>query len=545
MKRCKYVDDWIKAVKTGKVHSCREQKKLAALLENILKDENIYFDMDAIENYINITEKYFFPLYPAQKFIASLIIGCRYKSDNMLVFPILFLMMGRGGGKNGFISSLAFYFTSDLNGIKNYNVDIVANSEEQAKVSFDEVYQVIKDMGEKGKRLYNYNLTEIIYKKTNSVLKYRTSNPKTKDGGRPGCVIFDEIHAYESSDNIKVFRGGLGKVPDPRQIYITTDGELRDGILDTYKERARQILDGERNFDGFLPIIFKLDSIQEVGKKELWDKANPRINYSPTLKRQIELEYSETFFNENDKVAFLTKRMNIVYSNKDKSVASVEDILATKDRAFPDFTNCECIGAVDFADLIDFASVGLRFKKDGINYFKQHTFIHETSLETTNYNVDIMEAVRRGEATIVSKSLYPTIPPDLLADWFREQAEFYFIKSIHCDSFRYTAIKEAFERAGLTNIKLVRNGTISHNLIAPQLLQMFKERTITFEDDKLMRWYVSNVMVVTDKKGNKTFQKIEPVKRKTDGFFCLLHSLIDDDLNDTGQLMSFPDVAIF
>ena len=72
-----------------------------------------------------------------------------------------------------------------------------------------------------------------------------------------------------------------------------------------------------------------------------------------------------------------------------------------------------------------------------------------------------------------------------------------------------------------------------------------RERTITFEDDKLMRWYVSNVMVVTDKKGNKTFQKIEPVKRKTDGFFCLLHSLIDDDLNDTGQLMSFPDVAIF
>lgn len=544
MKHCKYVDDWISAVEKGKVHSCREQKKLVKLLKTILTDD-IYFDNEAIENYIELTEKYFFPLYPAQKFIAALVIGCRYKKTNLLVFPILFLMMGRGGGKNGFISSLAFYLISDFNGIENYNVDIVANSEEQAKVSFNEVYQVFKKMGSKGKRLCDYNLTEITYKKTMATLKYRTSNPKTKDGGRPGCVIFDEIHAYESTDNIKVFRGGLGKVPDARQIYITTDGELRDGVLDNYKERARQILDGERDFGGFLPIIFKLDSIQEMGKKDLWDKANPRIDYSLDLKRQIELEYEETFFNENDKVAFLTKRMNIVYSNKDKAVASVEDILATKDRAFPDFENCECIGAIDFADLIDFASVGLRFKRDGINYFKQHTFIHETSLETTSYNVDIMEAVRRGEATVVPKALYPTIPPDLLAEWFMEQAEKYYIKSIHCDSFRYTAIKESFERAGLNNVKLVRNGSISHNLIAPQILQMFKERTLTLEDDRLMRWYISNVMVVTDKKGNKTFQKIEPIKRKTDGFFCLLHSLLEDDLNDVGELQELLDVAIF
>lgn len=74
---------------------------------------------------------------------------------------------------------------------------------------------------------------------------------------------------------------------------------------------------------------------------------------------------------------------------------------------------------------------------------------------------------------------------------------------------------------------------------------MFKERTLTLEDDRLMRWYISNVMVVTDKKGNKTFQKIEPIKRKTDGFFCLLHSLLEDDLNDVGELQELLDVVIF
>lgn len=47
--------------------------------------------------------------------------------------------------KNGFIAALSFYFTTSFHGIKEYNVDIVANSEKQAKTSFEDVYNVIDD----------------------------------------------------------------------------------------------------------------------------------------------------------------------------------------------------------------------------------------------------------------------------------------------------------------------------------------------------------------------------------------------------------------
>jgi phage terminase large subunit-like protein len=33
-----------------------------------------------------------------------------------------------------------------------------------------------------------------------------------------------------------------------------------------------------------------------------------------------------------------------------------------------------------------------------------------------------------------------------------------------------------------------------------------------------MRWYTNNVLVVIKKDGNKEYQKIEPIRRKTDGF---------------------------
>ena len=544
-----YISTWLKMVEKGEVYTSKEEKQLMKLVRKVLSDKNVVFDSEIVEDYVRVTEKYFFKLMPDQKFYASLILGLTYKDTGQLVFNQIFILKGRGWGKNGFISTLAFYFISKNYGVKNYDVHIVANSEEQAKTSFEEVYNVIFDMGEKGKKIFDYNLTKIQNRKTRARISFKTSNAKTKDGGRPGCVIFDEIHAYENYDNIKVFTGGLGKVPYPRRIYITTDGEIRDGVIDDYKERARRILTGESEHKGFLPIISKLDTIQEVGKPKMWEKANYRINYSLDLKNEIELEYEEMLYNESLKEAFITKRMNLPYVSKTKTVCTWEDLInACTQHKWLDFTGIECIGSIDFADLRDFASAGLRWKVNGKTYFKQHTWIHEKSLQLTEYNIDIDECIKRGWATIVPADKYPTIPPELLGEWFLERAkEGIYITKIKGDDFRLQAIKTTFEAMGLPEVIGVRNGSISHNKVAPSIDVMFANQTIALEDDKLLRWFFWNVKREVDHKGNVTYKKIEPIKRKTDGFFCFLHSLIDDDLQDlvTSSSGNFFDVVSF
>ena len=539
----KYINDWMKLVEQNQVHSSSELKKLMPIIRDTLDDPNVFFDIRQVEQYVELTEKYYFPLMPDQKFYASLILGLFYKDTEQLVFPSIFIMAGRGWGKNGFISTLADFMQTEHHGVQKYNVDIVATSEEQAMTSFLEVYDKIEDLGkEKAKALYDYNKTQITYRKTNSTLKYRTSLARTKDGGRPGCVIFDEIHAYEDYQNIKVFTGGLGKVDRPRRIYITTDGELRDGVLDDYKERARRILDGESEHKGFLPIIMKLDTIQEVGKPELWDKANPRILYNNTLKSQILQEYDEMLEIESLKEAFITKRMNIPFVGKSKTVCEWDDLVACCKLPMVDLTGETCEGSVDFADLRDFASAGLRFKKDGIQYFIEHSWVHESSLELTNYNVDLKEEIKNGNLTIIRKQDSPTITPDAIADWFIDQVEknAYYIRKIKVDSFRYAALKEVFEERGLPEVELIRSGTISHNKVAPVIDQMLANHLIKLPDTKLFRWYVWNTKREVDKKGNVAYYKIEPEKRKTDGFFCLLHSLIDDELEEAGEFRDLP-----
>ena len=539
----KYINDWMKLVEQNQVHSSSELKKLMPIIRDTLDDPNVFFDIRQVEQYVELTEKYYFPLMPDQKFYASLILGLFYKDTEQLVFPSIFIMAGRGWGKNGFISTLADFMQTEHHGVQKYNVDIVATSEEQAMTSFLEVYDKIEDLGkEKAKALYDYNKTQITYRKTNSTLKFRTSLARTKDGGRPGCVIFDEIHAYEDYQNIKVFTGGLGKVDRPRRIYITTDGELRDGVLDDYKERARRILDGESEHKGFLPIIMKLDTIQEVGKPELWDKANPRILYNNTLKSQILQEYDEMLEIESLKEAFITKRMNIPFVGKSKTVCEWDDLVACCKIPMIDLKGQACEGSVDFADLRDFASAGLRFKKDGIQYFIEHSWVHESSLELTNYNVDLKEEIKNGNLTIIRKQDSPTISPDAIADWFIDQVEknAYYIRKIKVDSFRYAALKEVFEERGLPEVELIRSGTISHNKVAPVIDQMLANHLIKLPDTKLFRWYVWNTKREVDKKGNVAYYKIEPEKRKTDGFFCLLHSLIDDELEEAGEFRDLP-----
>ncbi len=543
MKNYKYhehIDTWIHLVESGKVYVCEEQKQLIQLVKKELQKENVIIDSEEIYEAVELIERYFpFKLLHFQKFFYAVVTGIKY-DDGTYVFDEFFFYAGRGAGKNGLASTLAFYLLSDKNGVNNYDVDIVATSEKQAMTSFKEVYSVIKP-SVKLNKLFELTKVAIKYKKTNSTLRYCTSNAKTHDGGRPGAIIFDEVHEYETYENINVHIGGLGKVEKPRRFYLTTDGFVREAVLDDFKEKAKRVLTGEDEHNGFFPFIFKMDKEEEVEKPELWEKANPRIRFDKTLKKEMMKQFADMHYSEELKTAFYTKRMNLPRMNKNTAVAEWEEIKATN-QPIPDLVGQEAIGAVDYADLKDFCSVGLLFKKDGKRIFKQHTFIHEKSIKFTKFNINIQEAVDLGLATIVRG--VPIIPPKLIANWFKNQAKDYNIKKVVSDRYRYAALKEAFEAEGI-EFEGIPSGYITHNKLHPLITQLFADGLLIFGDDKLMRWYVNNCYVQTDSKGNKSYHKIEPIKRKTDGFFCFLHSMsADDELIEVGDIV-FHDVYTY
>lgn len=515
------ISEWMYLVESGKFEACQEQHELINIVKEKLDQDNVRIDNLKIEKVIERSERYFFELLPFQKFFLSFVVGVYYDDDTLVYDEYLFLA-GRGTGKNGLLSALILSL-SDINNVPSYNIDIVATTQDQAMTSFDDVYELI-DSDKKLQKAFKHTKKLITHKKTRSKIKYHTSNARSKDGLRSGAVIFDEIHEFENDDLINVFSSGLGKKKFPRLFYLTTDGFVRGGFLDEMKKTAQEILKRATIHLRLLPFIFKLDDPEEVHDKTKWVKAIPRLAYDLTLRNQVEKEYEKALNSTSKMIEFLTKRMNIPTEDAFAVVAEWEDIEATEQEYPTNLEQLPCVAALDYADIRDFASCGLLFRDKDKRYFMQHTFICKRSLKLTKFKFDIKRAVAEGYATIVDDAF---IRPEYIVEWFVEQRKKYRFDKVVADRWRINDVRNAFEKYNIP-VEEVPSGPITHGKIAGKVDILFSSRNVVFGKDFMMRWYTNNVFVKFDSKGNKTYEKIEPKTRKTDGFMCFIHALVKE-----------------
>lgn len=537
MTRCRnyhpYIDAYMDGVRSGEIITGKDILAAMDYIEFKLNSPDVIIRTDMIDKAVELIERYFeIKLFDWELFVIALI-HCYYKSSDTVVFDEILLMMGRGNGKNGFISPVSWYLTTHYHGVKEYNVDIIANAEDQAKRSFEDVYNVLERTSEKSKRFFYWTKQVINNLKTNSYIKYNTSNAKTKDGKRSACLIFDEIHEYETWDVIKVFISGFGKKKHSRTFYITTQGYVRGGVLDEQLKLAEDVLYGDIKNLGFLPLLYRLDDKEEVHNREMWHKANPSLKYLPELQKEMDKVYAKMKYQPHLAIDFMTKRMNCPAEDIYAAVVEWDKIVAAANpnRPIPydELEGLDCIGAIDYASIRDFASVGLLFKHKGKRYYIEHTFVCHKALEIESRPIKfpIYEAVEKGLITIIRRD---SISADDIADWFLKQAEKYHIINIACDDYRAKLLEKKFTEVGLP-LKVVRSGPITHAKVAPLIESMFAEETIIFGDNMTMRWYINNTYKEIDKKGNTTYLKIEPKTRKTDGFFGFIHALsLDGEL---------------
>jgi len=540
-----YFQEYFDLVEGGKIKACKEQFLLIALVKKVLARDDVYFDQKQAEDSVNKPAPYFpFELLPWQRFVNAVTFGIRYKEDDRPFFDRILMLVGRGAGKTGFAGYDSFYMSSGHHGVKNYDIDIVATSEDQAFRTFEDVYNVLEDpKNERLKKVFRYNRVTIQHLGTKSKIQYNTSNARTKDGKRSGCVYFDEVHEYEDYDNINVYMTGQGKVKDARIIFTTTDGKVRGGVLDDLKEESMMILNGEIENPTLFPFICRLDDDSEVDDPNMWEKAVPSLPYFPHLKRKMQTEYQQMQTNANLRMVFMTKRMNRPMTDMRREVASYEDRLAT-DQPLPDLSiRREAIGGLDFSDTRDFTAVGVMFKDKGKTYWIHHTFIHEIALKTQNIKREIIElSESKGLCTIVRNT--PDIGHERVVNWFVEMAKKFYIKKISMDLYRASVVGPALKAAGF-EIEIIRRGPATHAKLAPLIDHLFINRLIVFHDDPMMRWYVGNVYVDEKGNGNKEYLKIEKETRKTDGFFALTHALnLHEELKEPRKIRAFKPISL-
>ncbi len=539
MTNCKYLDDYIKQVKSSQYRVCKEQIQLVNFVEKVFENEQVYVDSEQVEKYFALQKYFPYELFAWEKF-CFILHNCTYSAPGVLRFPDLVCVVGRGAGKNGYLAFEDFALLTPVNGIRNYDIDICATSEEQASTTFNDIYEILENNSTKMQRHFKWNKTEITNIKTNSTIRYRTSNSKTKDGGRPGKVDFDEKHAYENYKLIDVFTTGLGKKAMPRRTTITTMGEVRDGPLDNELAAGLEVLNGDAPDNGTLYFICRLDDEKEVYKQENWYKANPSLQYFPNLLREIQKEFEDWKRDKVNNSSFMTKRMNIPKGTEAHPVTSWDNIKATN-RSLPNLEGKPCIFGVDYTKTTDFLGIGLMFLIDGSIVWKPFSWYCSQSADLGRIKFPYTQQpdLKRVDGA--------EIPPEIVADWLREQKKHYNIVGGALDSYRYTLLKEPLmqlgfecDRKGRNNLKLVRPS--DKMLVAPLIASDFANHRIVWGDSALMRWYTNNTSAVEDKNGNIIYGKIEPKSRKTDGFMAFVAAYTQLDLLKQNQPMSVDEL---
>ncbi len=551
----KYIDEWIYLINGNHIEHCKEQEQL--LNNNIipvLDRKDVIVDSERIERGLSLMKYFPFELLPWELFQFAIIAGVFIERDGEqdIYFNEIRDIMGRGSGKNGFIDFLALYFISPLHGVPGYNVDLIANGEDQALTSIQDLYNIVKDPEPRFARVINANFRatkeKTIGLKMRAEFRLNTTSTKNKDSKRTGCVIFDEKHQYTDTRNMNTLTSGLGKMKWCRTITITTDGHERGGVLDIEKQQNEEILREYNPRNRVFVNWFKIEAEDEWNNIDKIVKANPSIFYPSfaSMKQRIQAEIDNMPQTPEYYPEFLAKRCNFPVSDPQKAVAEWRDIEeCCKDAPFEIEDGMTCIGGCDYTKTNDFVGCVLVFRKGNDYHIKHHSFICSASKDLPNIHAPIHEWEKQGLCTIVQDV---EVPADLVAAWFMEAAEKYFISMIGIDNFRFSLLSKAFKQYGyecLTkdkdkkNIWLTRRSDIIK--AAPIVNSLFVNHRIS-GFDRMMCWYTNNAKVILGNDGNMTYGKIDPRLRKTDGFMALVHAMCCVDyLPDVNDL---PDIDL-
>ncbi len=549
------IDEWIYLIKGNHIEHCKEQE--LAIDNNIipvLERSDVFVDADRIAKGLSLQKYFPYQLLPWEKYQFAIIVGVFLRQPGMdddIYFHGIRDIIGRGAGKNGFIDFLAFYFISPYHGVKGYNVDLIANGEEQAATSIVDVGDLIRyPVDPKYEKALNANFKaygeKVIGKKMNAVFRLNTSSTKNKDSKRTGCVIYDEKHQYVDTRNMNTLQSGLGKMKWSREITITTDGHIRGGVLDDEKEQNSVIL-REYNPDNRIFVNwFRIEEEDEWKDINKIVKANPSLvdpSFS-TLRQRIQQEIKEMPFKPEYFPEFLAKRCNYPISDPQMAVAEWEDIIeCTKKPLFELTVGMNCVGGVDYTKTNDFCGCILTFRKGKEYVNLHHTFICAKSKDLPGIHAPIRKWVKEGICTIVDDV---EISPDIPVQWFAKQAKKYNIMMIGIDNYRYTWLNKAFKKIGFDafdkenkKIYLVRPSDITK--ASPIISSAFLRHAISGWD-RMMCWYTNNSKKILDRKGNTSYGKIEPKTRKTDGFMAWVASMCCIDV--LPEITDFPNINL-
>ena len=359
---------------------------------------------------------------------------------------------------------------------------------------------------------------------TNSLLEIRPLSINKLQGLRVKYATVDEwLSGDLREDPIGAIEQGAakGELPDYMIVATSSEGTVRNGSGDTIKMELMKILRGEYKNPHVSIWWYRLDSIDEVNKPEMWLKANPNLGKTVSYETyQLDVERAEQVPSARNDI--IAKRFGIPMEGY-TYFFTYDETLPHRHR---EFWQMSCSMGCDLSLGDDFCAFTFLFPlADGSfgiktrDYISSYTMLKLPAAMRAKYD----EFLAEGSLVVMDGTVLDMmLVYDDLAQHI-EQRQY----TIQCVGYDPYNAKDFIERWATENgpfgIEKVIQGSRTESVPLGELKKLSEQRKLLF-DEKLMSFAMGNCITLEDTNGNRKLlkkrheQKIDAVAAMMDAY---------------------------
>ena len=339
---------------------------------------------------------------------------------------------------------------------------------------------------------------------------------------RTKIATVDEWLSCDVRENvIGAIEQGSSKIDDYLIVAISSEGTVRNAIGDTIKMELMNILRGEIIAPWVSIWYYRLDDISEVGKPEMWLKANPNLGKTVSYETyQRDVDKMEKSPSEKNDI--LAKRFGIPAEGY-TYYFSYDETQAHRSRSF---WRMSCALGADLSMGDDFCAFTFLFPLgDGSFGVKTRDYISQLTFDRlpSALHFKYEEFIREGSLVVMDGTVLDMMDVYDDLDRFIEEKE-YDVRCFGYDPYNAKDFVARWETEnGPFGIEKVIQGMKTESVPLGELKKLSEERMLLF-DEKLMTFAMGNCIVITDTNGNKKLlkkrydQKIDAVAAMMDAY---------------------------
>ena len=363
---------------------------------------------------------------------------------------------------------------------------------------------------------------------TGSLLEVRPMSIDKLQGLRPKVSTVDEwLSGDIREDVVGAIEQGASKLDDYLIVAVSSEGTVRNSSGDTIKMELMDILKGDYINPHVSIWYYRLDDIEEVGKPEMWIKANPNLGKTVTYEAyQLDVERAEKApATRND---ILAKRFGIPMEGY-TYFFTYEETLPHRRR---DFWSMPCALGADLSQGDDFCAFTFLFPlprgEFGVKtrcYISSLTLMKLPGAMRMKYD----EFIDEGSLMVLDGAVLDIMDVYDDLDSFIEESQ-YDVRCFGFDPYNSREFVERWEKEnGPYGIEKVIQGAKTESVPLGEMKKLSEERMIIF-DQELFSFTMGNCVTMEDTNGNRKLLK-KRYAEKIDSVAALLDAYVAYKLN--------------